>query len=89
MKYVAVEKTKAFKFPKIGSLKALSEDLLVYPVSTLGIRQQAERMGLGRNMTDFLDLISDKLVFANRDDFLDYCLLLERLLKEEVRQTAW
>lgn len=88
MKYVAVEKTKTFRFPKIGTLRAVAENLLVYPVSILGIRQQAEHMGLHHEMTDFLDLISDKLVFANSDDFLDYCLLLERLLKEEARQTA-
>jgi hypothetical protein len=71
------------QLPKIKNLQLLANKVTGFPISRLGIVQQAEHLGYDEQIIDFLRLFSEQLVFNSRTDFLEHCRLLERLLKEE------
>jgi len=76
------------KLPQIKGLQQLAEDIDVtedYPISGLGVLQFAEHRGYGDEVLNFLMLFSKKIIFISRNDFLQHCSLLEKLLREEKR----
>lgn len=71
------------ELPKLARLKDLSSGIESFPISGLGIAQQAEHLGYGDDIVGFVELFSESLVFNSRTDFLEHCRLLESLLREE------
>lgn len=71
--------------PKLNELRRLGSDIKNYPISDLGIIQHAEHLGYGKDVIDFLKLFYHQMIFKNRTEFLSYCSLLERMLKQEIK----
>lgn len=71
--------------PRSGELRSLASQVRNYPITGLGIVQHAEHLGYDDATIKFLKLFSKHMVFACRKDFLEYCILLKRLLKEEYK----
>jgi hypothetical protein len=70
--------------PKMLELDQLSRDIEVYPINGLGVWQHAVNLDYDDEIIDFVSLFSNKKVFFSRSDFLNCCILLKRLLKEEL-----
>lgn len=71
--------------PKINELRRLCNEIKDYPISDLGIIQYAEHLGYDQDVIDFLKLFYHQMVFKNRTEFLNYCSLLERMIRQEIR----
>ncbi|PJE65523.1 hypothetical protein COU91_01260 [Candidatus Saccharibacteria bacterium CG10_big_fil_rev_8_21_14_0_10_47_8] len=71
------------QLPRINSLKLLAREIRNFPITGLGIVQHAEHLGCDKEIIDFLRLFSQGILFNSRNDFLNQCSLLEKLLEEE------
>ena len=70
--------------PKLNELRSLGYEIKDYPISDLGIIQYAERLGYDQKIIDFLKLFYHQMIFNSRSEFLSYCSLLERMMKQEL-----
>lgn len=71
------------RLPRLNSLRLLAKEIRNFPITGLGIVQHAEHLGYDKETIDFLGLFSQGILFNSRNDFLNQCSLLEKLLEEE------